>query len=59
MNPQQQANPIIKQEEGTNNNDVIDETNSYERQKARANTYYHMLSPMGFSLTSLGILLLY
>jgi hypothetical protein len=41
MNPQQQAHPIIKQEEGNNNNDVIDETNSYERQKARANTYYH------------------
>ena len=39
-NPQQQAHPVIKQEDG-NNNDVIDEMNSYERQKARASSYYH------------------
>ena len=39
MNPQQQAHPIIKQED--NNIDVIDEMNSYERQKARAISYYH------------------
>jgi len=38
INPQPQANPI-KQED--NNIDVIDEMNSYERQKARVNSYYH------------------
>lgn len=37
-NPQQQAHPLIKQEEI--NNDVINENNSYQRQKERANTYY-------------------
>ena len=39
MNPQQQAHPIIKQED--DNIDVINEMNSYERQKARAISYYH------------------
>ena len=37
INPQQQAHPI-KQED---NIDVIDETNAYQRQKARINSYYH------------------
>jgi hypothetical protein len=35
-----QPHPVIKQEENTNA-PVIDETNSYDRQKARAVTYYH------------------
>ena len=39
-NPLQQTHPIIKQEEI--NNDIIDETNSYQRQKARTNTYYQL-----------------
>ena len=37
INPQQQAHPI-KQED---NIDVIDETNAYQRQQARINSYYH------------------
>ena len=37
INPKQQAHPI-KQED---NIDVIDETNAYQRQKTRINSYYH------------------
>jgi hypothetical protein len=35
-----QPHPVIKQEENTNT-PAIEETNSYDRQKARAVTYYH------------------
>ena len=38
--PQQQPQTIIKVEENINNN-TIDETSTYERQKKRSSSYYH------------------